>query len=284
MEHDVEGGEGGEADHGALAAALDRARLVRLHWTDAAVSWRGANTTRVPWPRITLTLEGERVLRRGRDGGSHDLRLPAGHAIVAAPYAQTETLPGHRGRSLGMVFRPGYVRVLSVAPEGKRWYHTARALAAPGHEVLSALMHLAEHDGDRSTALHLARALLCLVRTTVSEDRPPHDDATARFRRVVAWLEEHCHLPVDRTRAAAGLGLHPNSISRLFREHGDESFVACLTRLRLALARHLLRQTRAPVAEVAARSGFGDVGHFIRVFRRHHGTSPGRYRRDAADG
>jgi transcriptional regulator GlxA family with amidase domain len=48
---------------------------------------------------------------------------------------------------------------------------------------------------------------------------------------------------------------------------------------RLQLAGHLLRTTDLPLDAVAQRSGFGVRVALGRAFRQHHGTSPGRWRR-----
>lgn len=52
-------------------------------------------------------------------------------------------------------------------------------------------------------------------------------------------------------------------------------------RRRLEKARDLLLQTDMPIATIADTLGFGSRSHFFDAFRRAHGTSPGRYRRDA---
>jgi AraC-like DNA-binding protein len=47
----------------------------------------------------------------------------------------------------------------------------------------------------------------------------------------------------------------------------------------LAEARVLLSTTDLSVTLVAAHSGFGDAGGFVRAFRKEMGTTPGEYRK-----
>jgi LacI family transcriptional regulator len=54
-----------------------------------------------------------------------------------------------------------------------------------------------------------------------------------------------------------------------------------IVRVRIAHARALLRNTRATVADVASRSGFGSVQRFYEIFLAAEGVSPGRYRLSA---
>jgi transcriptional regulator GlxA family with amidase domain len=52
-------------------------------------------------------------------------------------------------------------------------------------------------------------------------------------------------------------------------------------RERVALAKHLLRQSRLPLAEIALECGFVDQSHFTNTFVRHVGLTPGRWRRSS---
>lgn len=55
-----------------------------------------------------------------------------------------------------------------------------------------------------------------------------------------------------------------------------------LRRRRLAYSRRLLLSTDQPVSEVAHRSGFANVSHFIRVFRESYGLTPLQFRKEQA--
>jgi AraC family transcriptional regulator len=52
-------------------------------------------------------------------------------------------------------------------------------------------------------------------------------------------------------------------------------------RVRLSWAATELVSGDRSLAEVAAEAGFADQSHFTRLFKRHVGTTPARYRRDA---
>jgi len=51
-----------------------------------------------------------------------------------------------------------------------------------------------------------------------------------------------------------------------------------LIKTRVLAACHALRQTSAPLADVAADCGFCDQSFFTRHFRRHVGQTPREYR------
>lgn len=81
-------------------------------------------------------------------------------------------------------------------------------------------------------------------------------------------LAAHLGLSVDRARHAA-------------RQACGMGFSRMLAEERLASAAQLLRHTDLPVAEVAARSGFGSVAHFHARFRARWRVTPAAMRRAA---
>ena len=54
-----------------------------------------------------------------------------------------------------------------------------------------------------------------------------------------------------------------------------------LVEARLKTARELLNFSSLPILEVALCSGFNEISHFNRLFRRRTGCTPGQYRRRA---
>ncbi len=95
------------------------------------------------------------------------------------------------------------------------------------------------------------------------------------LRRVKHYLDQNYHEQVTLKDAAAFAGLSPSYLSRQFHREYGIGFSAYLTARRLEAARHLLRDTKLQVEEVALRCGFGSGSYFIKVFRRHCGTTPG---------
>ena len=66
---------------------------------------------------------------------------------------------------------------------------------------------------------------------------------------------------------------------RAFRARFGVSVGTYVRRERIRWASRALRNTDAPIAEIALQAGFADQSHFTRTFVRHMGVSPGRYRR-----
>lgn len=65
---------------------------------------------------------------------------------------------------------------------------------------------------------------------------------------------------------------------RVFREVTGVSPIQFLIGLRLRAASERLQTTTQPITSVALETGFGDISHFNRTFRRAFGMSPRRWR------
>ncbi len=79
-------------------------------------------------------------------------------------------------------------------------------------------------------------------------------------------LAQMCHMSVSNLR-------------RLFNLAAGISPKAFIVRSRMAYAEHLLRRTDLTVLDISLRVGYGEVSGFNRVFLRHFGISPSKYRR-----
>ena len=80
---------------------------------------------------------------------------------------------------------------------------------------------------------------------------------------------------------AARLGVGARHLSRLFAVHVGASPLQTAQTLRIGRAKRLLDETSLPVADVAARAGFGSVRRFNAAFSRLYGRPPSAIRRPA---
>lgn len=99
----------------------------------------------------------------------------------------------------------------------------------------------------------------------------------ARLRAILAEVARHFSDPdFDLDKVARTVGLSRRYVQELLEETG-KSFTAHLVEHRLERAFAMLSDRRylhLPVIDVAFASGFGDVSHFNRIFRRRFGETP----------
>ena len=98
-------------------------------------------------------------------------------------------------------------------------------------------------------------------------------------RTIRLLMSQQC----SRGEVARRLGMHERTLGRRL-QAGGTTFQRLLDETRLDMAQQLLRDTRVPVARVAAALGYGDPTVFTRAFARWTGRTPSRFRAELADG
>jgi AraC family transcriptional regulator len=85
--------------------------------------------------------------------------------------------------------------------------------------------------------------------------------------------------PVKLADIAGRLGTSPFRLCRVFRKETGSTIHAYRTRLRLAAALEILRQSSRSLTEIALGLGFSSHSHFTAAFRREYGLTPSALRR-----
>lgn len=106
----------------------------------------------------------------------------------------------------------------------------------------------------------------------------PTDLVTTRQTAILRFIEDKYAEPITLPMLARTLCLSESRASHVVQECCGTNFRELLIQKRLSIAMDLLRQSGMSVLEVAMASGFEDVAHFHRLFRRRIGTTPAQYR------
>lgn len=77
---------------------------------------------------------------------------------------------------------------------------------------------------------------------------------------------------------AARLGVSVEHLCRVFRSEMNISPLVFFQRQKLRHASALLREGQTPIKEIAQRLGISNVANFNRLFQRHMGIPPGKFR------
>ena len=96
--------------------------------------------------------------------------------------------------------------------------------------------------------------------------------------RAIAYMHDHLSEDISLADVAAAVGTAPTHLSRLFSRHSGDTFIHVLCRLRIDMAKKLLRTNQYRVKEVYTMVGFNDQAYFSRVFKKYEGTSPLNFR------
>jgi AraC family transcriptional regulator len=143
--------------------------------------------------------------------------------------------------------------------------------------VFGGLRRLALHREDQEAAYGLAQTALHaslpgIVPLSVSSR------SQQRVLSIVRHLESRYHEPCSLTALASLARLSPFYFLRVFRKVTGQSPAQYVMIARLRAAANDLLTTRAPVAEIALKTGFNDISHFNASFRSVFGRSPTLWR------
>jgi AraC family transcriptional regulator len=138
--------------------------------------------------------------------------------------------------------------------------------------------------GGNLAAESLANVLAVYLIRYLSAPRRPKRDADGRLprrrlRAVVAYIEDHLVAGLTLEELAAVAHVRPYHFARQFRAATGVPPHQFVIARRVERAKLLLRDgDDLTLAQVAARTGFWDQGHFTRHFKRLVGVTPGRFR------
>jgi AraC-like DNA-binding protein len=160
-------------------------------------------------------------------------------------------------------------------------------LSVPQHarvarvDRLTELFHrfLDDQEAGRLDTLDAALLLLLMLREVARGPAADGGQETVLVGRAEAYVSSHLTDPLSTGRIARALRVNPDYLNRAFRRARQMTLTEHIHRRRLHDAEALLREGTESILEVATACGFASVGHFRRVFERHHGLSPTAYRR-----
>ncbi len=108
----------------------------------------------------------------------------------------------------------------------------------------------------------------------------PATDTTVNRRLVVErYIHDHRLDECSLAGLAHEMKLSESRTIHVVKELFGQSYIQLVLEARLRAAAAFLRETELPVLEVCLGSGFRDISHFHRLFRRRFGVTPLRYRR-----
>ena len=105
-----------------------------------------------------------------------------------------------------------------------------------------------------------------------------------QMRRATELLEAHLHGNIALQKVAEACELSVSHFARAFKQTFRRPPYQWLTERRVDRARDLITNSRLPLADIAARCGFGDQSALNRTFKRIHGLTPGIWRRRTTRG
>lgn len=97
--------------------------------------------------------------------------------------------------------------------------------------------------------------------------------------QVMEYLERHYSEKLSLDQIAQNMYLSPFYLSRIFKNETGDTPINYLIRVRMKRAGELLRTEKsASIQDVARCVGYEDAYHFSKLFKKHYGMPPSKYR------
>lgn len=225
-------------------------------------------------PYLALVLEGSVVKSFRRQtmdfGRGSAFTMPAGMRHGARFGSAGATIVIVRPRSEATPLTEAFKRLVELRGRGFNWL--AWRLAAELRASDAAAPLAAE-----GFALELLAATTREAAVERHVGRPPRWLGSAE-----EFLRARIGAAVGLSELADAVGVNPAHLARVFRARYGTSVGEYGRRLRLDWAAAEIVRGDRPIVEIATEAGFADQSHFTRLFKRHVGTTPGRYREEAS--
>jgi AraC-like DNA-binding protein len=100
-----------------------------------------------------------------------------------------------------------------------------------------------------------------------------------KLERILHYIGTHYANPeLAVTDIQEALGISTREIGNLIKEELDTNFKTYLNTIRLTEVKRLLQETDLPVSDIAYKTGYNNVSHFNRVFKKEFNLSPSEFR------
>ena len=96
--------------------------------------------------------------------------------------------------------------------------------------------------------------------------------------KMTEYIDEHLSERLPLKSISRNFGLSERHVNRLFVNAVGMPLGAFIVQRKMRQAAWELRDTDRLVKTIASELGYDDLGHFSKVFAKHHGTSPKRFR------
>lgn len=112
----------------------------------------------------------------------------------------------------------------------------------------------------------------------LAEEQDSGEAGSFVVRTALNYMKNHCTEKLSLSDVADNVYVSQWHLSKLINRHTGQSFFDLLGGMRVQRAKELLADPSMRVHEIAEKTGFSDVAHFSKLFKKLTGQTPGEYR------
>ena len=95
---------------------------------------------------------------------------------------------------------------------------------------------------------------------------------------IITYIAQNCsHITLKSL--AERFQYTPAYLSRLIRQKTSKTFIQLVVKHKLQRAAEFLTETDMTITDIAQATGFGDIPHFIKIFKKEYNVTPTEYRK-----
>ena len=219
----------------------------------------------------TLILEGETAIR------IDDVSFIAGkdELVFLPPDSDYETCSITGSEREALIIRGSALEPLLRGMDLQRTFSAPRGSEL--RELFDHLHALLKEPPDHQPGLfsRLSFSLIDLARAQTKNETLPR-----KLRDLLLWSEQHLERPQDAAELAGRIHVSTATLNRMFRKYLNTSPHQYLTARRMDAALRMMEDPDSRVKEIAEALGFTDPANFSTGFRKFHGFSPSKMRKE----
>lgn len=124
----------------------------------------------------------------------------------------------------------------------------------------------------------LKSVIVSVVRQSIEKNSNREGKEASLTRTIIEYISANYSKKITNREIADAFHFNPSYINRIFKKHTGVAMHEFLLSYRLNIAMELLRTQNTPVNEIAKMSGFDDLPHFTKTFKKRTGKTPRKYR------
>jgi len=123
--------------------------------------------------------------------------------------------------------------------------------------------------------------ILQLLSKFLGSEKFQHKDTStipSKVVNLISFIQLNLNKNLTVTKLAEKANLHPDYFSRLFLQLTGERPLSYIHSKRIERAQYLITTSDMSLAQIAEETGFDNLPHFSKVFKKKTSLTPGQYR------
>jgi len=112
--------------------------------------------------------------------------------------------------------------------------------------------------------------------------QPLDDKSKVDFEAIQRYIHMHYSEPISLESISNTFYVSKGYLCKSFKQQFNETVMDYIMKCRMTKAQELIKRSDMQIKNVANATGYDDITHFYRIFKRYHGITPGRMRKMAS--